>query len=253
LKNSQLQGFLLIKKPAGITSSACVQMIKHKIHGKVKIGHTGTLDTYATGLLIIAINRMATQHIGAFMKLDKSYIATSKMGQLTDSFDLNGEVVSETEWKHVTKDHLDEALAAFGTCYVQRPPIFSALKWGGVRVSELARSESKSAQELTMIVSSKEKLIHLYDKQLLEVTLPFFTIKAHVSHGTYIRAFINDLAQKVGTYATVHQLKRTHIGPFLLDEAVELHDLKNEEAIAKNIILIDTMMQRLKIYLPPKI
>lgn len=245
-KQDILEGFLLVKKPNGITSYQAIARLKRAIGKRMKIGHAGTLDMFASGLLIIGIGRKATRELEKFMKLDKRYIATGKLGQLTDTLDYTGERIHDEESPVITREQLQEVIASFGASYEQIPPIFSALKFEGYSLSDLARRKKKTEQELREIVAHKKRDITIYELKLTDFSPPYFSIEAYVSHGTYIRSLVNDIAQKVGTYATTHELARTQIGPFILSEAISTDDLDTVADIERNLIAIDVMLERIK-------
>lgn len=234
--NQLKSGFLLINKPAGITSFGCIKQIKRIIRQKIKIGHAGTLDPFATGLLIIAIGREATRMMPHIMTLEKTYIAKAKMGELTDTLDLTGTIIETKESKPISEKEILQALQSFGSAYEQIPPLYSALKHKGDPLYKLTREQKLSTEELLTITQQKKKLVHLYELELLSFEFPFFTIKARVSHGTYIRSLINDIATKLNSYATTYTLERTAIGKYSLEKATNLADIQTIEDIERNII-----------------
>lgn len=240
-------GFLLIRKPVDVTSTTCVTLIKKIIRNRnIKIGHTGTLDSFATGLLIIGIGRAATRHIAQIMELDKQYTATGQLGILTTTYDFTGTTISETAPPEINQENIMAAIKSFGSAYPQTPPIYSALKHNGKRLSSLARGTALSTDDLQKIASYKQRTIQLFNVQLTALTLPFFTIHAHVSHGTYIRSFVQDIAQRLDTNATTYQLERTHIGPFALGDAQPLDELTSIEAIMAHLIAPEIFLARLR-------
>lgn len=245
--NTALAGFLLVRKPTGVSSFFCVKRIKHILGKRAKVGHAGTLDSFATGLLIIAIDRTATRRIDELMQLDKVYVAQAKLGQLTDTLDFTGELL-EDESVSVTREQLEDAIASFGAEYLQTPPIFSALKVSGRRLSELARSGKKSAEELRAIARRKIRTVQLHKLELQKFEPPFFTVYAHVSHGAYIRTLMEDIAQKLGTHATTHELSREAIGPFTLERAIEMDSLDCQDAIQRNLLSLDQVFAKLNNY-----
>src|SRR5260221_7900651 len=184
-------GFLLINKPVGITSFSCVKYLKRILQQKIKIGHAGTLDPFATGLLIVALGREATRLISQIMVMEKTYVATGKCGELTDTLDHTGTIVETTDIIP-SEQNIRNAIALFGSSYEQIPPLYSALQHEGERLYSLARHNSMSTEELQKIAESKKRVVQLYDVQLLSYEPPYFTIQACVSHGTYIRTLIND-------------------------------------------------------------
>lgn len=243
----ELCGFLLVDKPNGRTSSDCVLEIRNIVGRKSRVGHAGTLDAFATGLLIIGVGRTATKNLSDIMTLDKIYHARAKLGQLTDTLDLTG-IVLEEQMPHISREQLDQAIKILGSGYKQTPPVYSALKHQGKALSRLARKEVLSAETLQKITEEKSRDINLYSCKLLDFTAPFFTIEAHVSHGTYIRSLMNDIARQCNTYATTHELRRLVIGPFSVDAAKPLRELNSIENIQNNIISVQAMQDMLSQY-----
>ncbi len=247
MEPEKIAGFLLINKPKDITSFTVVKRIQKLVGGrKIKVGHTGTLDPFATGLLIIAIDRRATKHIDQFLKLDKIYIAQGKLGELTDTLDYTGAVIQTSDASNVTNEGIQEAIKKMGSSYIQTPPIYAALKHKGQPLYKLARQKKLSVDELETIVQYKKREISLYELELLAFEPPFFTIKAHVSHGTYIRCLVNDIAQLVGSIATTYQLERTAIGPFTIEQAVDLEALATIEDVEKHLGSIESFLQQIQ-------
>ncbi len=226
-------------------------MVKHirQLMGKrIRVGHTGTLDPFATGLLIIAIDRTATKHIKHLLSLDKTYRASGKLGELTDSFDTEGTVLSRQEIDHLSHKDLQNAITSLGSSYNQKAPIYSALKYNGNRLCDLARSKQLTSEQLEAIAELKQREVILYNLELLELSLPFFTVKAHVSSGTYLRSLVNDIAKKAGTVATTYELERTAIGPFTLEHAYKLEQITSVDDIAQHCIPIIKVLEQLERY-----
>jgi len=231
---------LLINKPAGITSYGCIGYLKRIIRQKkVKIGHAGTLDPFATGLLIVAIGREATKLMSRIMTLEKTYVAKAKLGELTDTLDYTGTVIKTVEAPPISAEMLCNALLSFGSSYEQTPPLYSALKYQGDALYKLVRQKRLSEQELEEIAEQKKKIVQLYQLELLSYEFPFFTIKARVSHGTYIRSLVNDIAERVGSCATTYELERSAIGKFMLDASVDLYTLNTVEDINQHLIAVE--------------
>lgn len=241
MENNVISGFLLIDKPAGMTSTDCIRKIKRFLPRKTKIGHAGTLDRFATGLLLIAIGRSATKQLTQLKECDKTYVFTMKLGQATDTLDITGTILEEQSVEHVTEAIVCEALKSFGNSYLQIPPLYSALKHEGKRLSTIARNQQMSSQELENIVQTKVRNVILHSVTLEKCELPYITIKAHVSSGTYIRSLVRDIAQRMGTIAVTHQLRRTTIAQFMLENAMELDLMKSYGDIEKYIKKIDTI------------
>lgn len=238
-------GFLLINKPKDITSFGVVKRLQKIIGRKTKIGHTGTLDPFATGLLIIAIDRSATKHVDQFLKLDKVYIAQGKLGELTDTLDYTGMIIEVNNANNVDQASLETAIKKLGSSYTQTPPIYAALKHKGQPLYKLARQNKLSTKELTKITRAKQREVTLHALTLLTCKPPFFTIKAHVSHGTYIRSLVNEIAQLAGSVATTYELERTAIGPFNIEDAVDLDEIKNLENVKKFLQPVDSFLKQM--------
>jgi tRNA pseudouridine55 synthase len=239
-EQADVVGFLLVDKPNGMTSSDCVQEIRSLVNRKTRVGHAGTLDAFATGLLVLGIGRAATKKLSSIMTLDKTYEARARLGQLTDTLDITGRTVKQEEC-NLTRQQIEHAIASFGTGYKQIPPVYSALKYQGKALSRHARIESLGEDALSAIVQEKSRDIKIYSCELLDFQLPFFSIKARVSHGTYIRSFMNDIAEKCGSFATTHELRRTAIGPFDIKDALPLKVFKNADDIKDKLISLDEM------------
>ncbi len=238
-------GFILVNKPKDITSYGCVAYIKRVLDKRLKIGHAGTLDPYATGLLIIALNREATRHMNAFLTLDKRYRAEAKLGELTETYDCETVVMQTCPVEHITEQVLRQTIASFGTQYEQTPPFYSALMHEGKRLYELAREGKIPQDALERIVEKKRKMVKLYEMNIVSIDLPFFTIDARVSHGTYIRSLMQDIAVCAGSCATTYALERTEVGPFTLEQAVPLDDIKTAEDVAKHTVSVDDMLAQI--------
>lgn len=247
-----MTGFLLINKPRGLTSYNCVDHIKKIIKGDIKVGHAGTLDLFASGLLIIGIGYEATRHLG--MDLDKQYIAKGKLGVLTDTLDKSGIMVNTCSTSCADEESLRNAIKDFGKGYMQSPPVYSAIKHQGEPLYKLAREGKYPMKELLSIVQGKKKNVRLYNVELISCEGPFFTIKAHVSHGTYIRSLINDIAkhQFCKCVATTFELTRTQIGPFTLKNTLVLDEIKTVDYIEKNLLSIDTFLDKIHSYEKPE-
>lgn len=211
-------GFLLINKPAGISSHACIAQVKRTVGKKDKIGHAGTLDPFASGLLIVGIGRAYTKQLPLIMAYSKEYVAQGQLNLLTDTLDPTGAVV-RTENATISKEQLEDAIASFGNAYEQTPPIYSALKSGGKRLYRVAREGTLSPEELAKITAEKKRVVQLYEMSLIDFAFPHFTIRARVSRGTYIRSLVNDIAGRCNSCATTTSLIRTNSGPFSVNNA----------------------------------
>lgn len=235
----ELTGFLIINKPKDVTSYDCVRHIQNIIGHNIKVSHMGTLDPYATGVLIMGIGDKATKESQRFLTLDKEYIATAKLGELTDTLDYTGKIIKEENIEQLTRDQVQKGLDALGSEYLQQPPVYSALKYKGKPLYFYARHKKLTDAQLHDIVRMRVKFVSLYRLSLDDFDCPYFTLKAHVSHGTYIRSLVNDIALKIGTCATLYKLKRTKIGQYTIENAVHLENIKTVEDINLHIQAID--------------
>lgn len=222
-------GLLLLNKPDGITSFGAVARVK-RLAGEKRVGHTGTLDPMATGVLPILIGR-ATVLSQYLIDADKSYSATVRLGTVTDSGDITGNILSQ---KEVTVDNVEilKTLNAFLGKQMQTPPMFSAIKQNGVRMYELARrGESVEIPAREIEVFSLKQTSTIND-------LHEFNIDTTVSKGTYIRSLCRDIGEKLGCGATLTRLIRTRTAGFGIDKCVNLDDLTPEN-IADYILPCD--------------
>jgi tRNA pseudouridine55 synthase len=215
-KNS---GFLIINKPRGITSHDVIKKLREITNIK-KIGHSGTLDPLAEGLLILGIGREFTKKLNTLQKEDKEYIATLKLGEISDTFDKEGRI-KKLKIKNIPKkEEIERVLNTFLGQIEQIPPIFSAKKIGGKKSYQLARKG--------IIPKLKPQKVNIYEISLLAYDFPLLKIKIKCSHGTYIRSLANDIGEKLGFGAYLEELVRTKIGETSIDDAVQLSKLNPE-------------------------
>jgi tRNA pseudouridine55 synthase len=240
MQEINFSGILKINKPKGITSYDCIRHIKRILKTKTKIGHAGTLDPFASGLMLVCIGREATKSIDKILIQDKEYVVKAKLGELTDTLDLTGKILQTQPVKTVTAQELEKAIKALGSSYIQTPPIYSALKHEGTPLYELAREQKLEATALEKITQKKSRLVELYKIEILSIELPFFTFRTHVSKGTYVRSLANDIAQKMGLTATTYELTRTKIGNFILEDAVDLAELKTVDDVRRQMASVAT-------------
>ncbi len=219
-------GLLLLNKPEGITSFGAVGRIR-KLTGERRVGHTGTLDPMATGALPILIGR-AVKLSDYLICADKSYKASIRLGITTDTLDITGKVLSERQ-VDVTESEVDNVLKSFLGESAQIPPMFSAIKKDGVRLYSLARAGETvdiPPRNITVFSVSRDSDI---DRNFE------FTVNFSVSKGTYIRALVRDIGEKLGTGAVMTSLVRTKTAGFDISECVELQKL-NEDNISEYIL-----------------
>lgn len=245
-EQNNLEGFLLINKPKDISSFDCIRHIKKILKQKIKIGHTGTLDNFANGLLIICIGKAATKFSGTLTNLDKEYIVKAKLGELTDTLDNTGKVIEQIDINNLKISNLDikKAIEKLGKEYLQVPPIYSALKHEGTSLYKLARNKKLDTAQLEKIVEQKSKKVTLHEIELIDFETPFFTIKTTVSKGTYVRSLANDIAQILKIPATTYELERTKIGPFNIKESIELKNLQSIDDIKSHLIPIEKIKEK---------
>jgi tRNA pseudouridine55 synthase len=210
-------GIILIDKPEDITSYDVIRKLK-KVFKTGKIGHAGTLDPFATGLLVVAIGK-ATRILEYLSSKDKAYEFELRLGIKTDSFDITGKVIEENDFSYITKEKLEEVLDEFKGEILQVPPIFSAKKIKGERLYEKARRG-----EIINIPPSKVKI---HEIRLLDFKPPDAKIMAKVSKGTYIRSLVQDIGLKLGCGATTTKLRRIEVGKFNVKDSIPL-DKVNE-------------------------
>jgi len=215
----QKSGFILVNKPAGITSHDVVDRLR-EITGVRKIGQSGTLDPFATGLLILGIGREATRRLGEFLKKDKEYEAVIRLGAVSDTYDKDGKIEERNVKEFPSRGKVEETLKSFIGEIEQIPPAFSAKKIRGRKLYELARRGIK--------IEPKPHKVKIYNISLIEYKPPFLKTKVSCSSGTYIRSLANDIGSRLGCGAYLEELCRTRIGEYTLPEAVELERLAEE-------------------------
>lgn len=205
-----IDGLLIFDKEKGITSHDLVYKVRKKL-GIKKVGHTGTLDPMATGVLVISIGK-GTKTSDYILSSDKVYEAKIKLGVLTDSYDITGKILEE-ENVNFTEEEIKDALIKLTGKISQRPPIYSALKVKGKKLYEYAR-EGKD-------VEIKKRDVEIYKIELLDFNgKDEFKILTKVSKGTYIRSLANDLGRSLGTFGTLTELRRTRSGSFKIEDAI---------------------------------
>ncbi len=218
-RGRELDGVLLLDKPVGLSSNHALQRAKHAMDAR-KAGHTGTLDPFATGLLVCCMGR-ATKIAGSMLNADKGYLATLAFGQETDSGDLTGVVVSEApaDFSGVSEAALRDVLATFVGTQLQIPPMVSALKRDGKPLYEYARQG--------IVLEREPREITIRHIDLLSFSSTHAEIDVLCSKGTYIRTLAQDIGRILGCFAHLSALRRTMVGPFRLDDAVELAALQS--------------------------
>ena len=213
-----MNGVLNIFKPKGMSSFDAVRVVK-KVAGTGKVGHTGTLDPEATGVLPICIGR-ATKIIDYIMDSEKVYEVTLKLGIRTTTYDLDGEVLEERDPSHLTEEEILNSINSFKGEYSQIPPMYSALKQNGVRLYELARKGIE--------VERKGRLVNIYNLEDIKINNPYISMKVTCSKGTYIRSLCYDIGEKLGVFATMTQLNRAKTSVFSQEKSININELTKE-------------------------
>lgn len=213
---------LLINKPREWTSFDVVNKIRYSLRKyagikKIKVGHAGTLDPLATGLVIVCTGK-ATKEIDQYLGQEKRYVASIRLGATTPTLDMESEIDQTYPWEHVTEEKLKEVIEAFHGEIEQIPPVFSALKVNGRKAYDLARK----GQEVEM----KARLITIHEMQLIESNLPDFKVDVTCSKGTYIRALARDLGKSLDSGAFLTGLERTQIGDFDLSMSQTIEEFE---------------------------
>ncbi len=234
----QLHGLLLINKPAGLSSVDVLRQLKWVLGWNTKMGHAGTLDPFATGLLIVCLGR-GTKLVPLLMDVSKGYGVVARFGQLTDTLDKTGRLLSEQLVPQSFDELVKEAIKLLGGQYKQIPPVFSALKHEGAPLYHLAREQLLDEGALQDLAESKARWVIIYKLLIDSIERPRLSFSCEVSKGAYIRSLADDLAQKVGLRATTEELCRTFIGPFLVGSAHELESLKNRQCVEKALIDVE--------------
>lgn len=211
-----INGVINLYKPPDITSHRAVKKVQ-AILGARKAGHAGTLDPFAEGVLLVCLNS-ATRIVQYLMELKKEYIVEFQLGMETDTFDITGRVIRETDPSGISESQLRDVLSGFQGEILQTPPAYSAVKKGGVPLYKLARKGIE--------VKAEPRRVFIEEIGLLNFNPPCAIIKVRCSKGTYVRSLVKDIGRELGVGATVRSLKRTAIGDFKADAAVGFEELK---------------------------
>lgn len=229
-----IHGIINVYKEKGFTSHDVVAKLRG-IVGQKKIGHTGTLDPDATGVLPVCLGK-ATKLCDLLTDKNKTYEAVLLLGKTTDTQDITGEVLEEKSTEALTEEKVREAIEGFIGDYEQIPPMYSALKVNGKKLYELAR-EGK-------VIERKARPVKILDIQILEIDLPKVRMEVSCSKGTYIRTLCHDIGEKLGCGGCMESLIRTRVSTFRIEDAKtldEIETLKQEEKLAELLVPIDAM------------
>lgn len=235
--DESIDGVLCVDKAPGMTSHDVVGIVRRAL-GTKKVGHSGTLDPLATGLLLITVGR-GTKIQDLLMSEDKEYAGTMKLGEVTDSQDSDGEVTETKPVPELGAGEIDAAFAKYHGDFYQMPPMVSAIKKDGVPLYKLAR-QGKT-------VEREPRFVHVYAHQILALRLPEIDFRVVCSKGFYVRTYANDIGQELGCGAHLRVLRRTKSGRFTVDGAITVEELKTlprEEVRARVMSLPDVSRLR---------
>lgn len=231
-----MNGAIIINKEKGMTSRDVVNRL-NKIFNTKKIGHIGTLDPMATGVLVCLIGKY-TKLCDILVNHDKEYLASFKLGVLTDTLDITGNILDSKDYD-VSIDDVRRVIQSFEGSYLQEVPIYSAVKVNGKKLYDYARSEKE--------IELPKRKVNIYSIDLIDYKDGIVTIKTKVSKGTYIRSLVRDIAERLGTYGTLVSLERTCLDKFNISAAYLLDDVKSgnykllnvEDLLSCKIIEVD--------------
>ncbi len=214
------EGYIaVIDKPLYWTSADVVRKIKYALrrcgYRKIKVGHAGTLDPLATGVLLVCIGR-ATKLVDALQAEEKEYVAELKFGATTPSYDREHTIDHTYPWRHITREGLEQALTSLTGERLQSPPLYSAKKVEGLRAYEIARAGET--------VELRQSLINIYEMQIERCELPDMTLRVRCSRGTYIRSLAHEIGCEVQSGAFLTSLRRTRSGGFTVENGWQLED-----------------------------
>ena len=233
-----MDGIINVYKEKGFTSHDVVAKLRGILHQK-KIGHTGTLDPEAEGVLPVCLGK-ATKVCDLLTNKDKTYRAVCQLGVSTDTQDMTGEILQTADCSGVTREALQEVLCGFTGNQLQIPPMYSALKVNGKKLYELAR-EGKT-------VERKARPVKIFDIQIEKMELPEVTMTVSCSKGTYIRTLCHDIGAKLSVGGCMKELLRTKVGQFELSESLtldELQKLKEEDRLAEAVLPVEEVFKEL--------
>ncbi len=210
-----MEGVIVVNKPPGITSHDVVGFIRRKFKMR-RVGHAGTLDPLATGVLVMLLGK-STKLFDRFVAFDKSYRATLRLGTKTTTADIMGQVIEEKSFSGITRSRVEEVFRGFVGDIEQKPPMVSAVKYQGQRLYKIAR-EGKSVERAL-------RKVRVDEVRLLSFALPEVEFFMACSKGTYVRQLAEDVGEVLGCGACISQIERTRVGPFDIKDAVKLEDL----------------------------
>jgi tRNA pseudouridine55 synthase len=219
MRLQEIDGVLLIDKESGMTSHDVVALVRRRL-GIKKVGHCGTLDPLATGLLLIVLGR-GTKIQDLLMAEDKEYVGTMRLGVSTDSQDADGEITDTRPVPQLTDANIEEAFAKYDGDFYQMPPMVSAIKQGGVALYKLAR-QGKT-------VEREPRFVHVFAHEILKTSMPDIDFRVVCSKGFYVRTYAHDIGESLSCGSHLSSLRRTKSGRFTLERAITVQDLRDEE------------------------
>ncbi len=219
-KSSPFEGLIVpIDKPAGITSFGVVRRIRGAT-GVKRVGHAGTLDPFAEGVLVVGIGRSATRRLGEYLRQEKEYVGRVVLGVVTDTYDPTGKVVENNPYAPPDERRVCEVLRGFRGMIEQIPPLYSAVKVGGQRLYKAARKG--------LAVEREPRRVEVKRIELVQMRKDGFDIRVVCSHGTYIRTLAYDIGRALGCGAHLGKLVRTRVGRFTRERALNLNEFISE-------------------------
>lgn len=227
-----MNGILLVDKPPGITSHDAVDYIREKTAMR-RIGHTGTLDPAATGLLVLCLGH-ATRLSEHLTGLDKTYEGAMRLGIITDSYDLDGTIQETHSVPPLEIETIHEACATFTGQLMQVPPMVSAVKVGGERLYKRARKGQ--------VVERPPRPVTIHEFEAIAYTPPDVQIRVKCTRGTYVRSLCHEVGQHLGCGAVLASLRRTYVGHFAVADALALHKFKNRHDVESRLLPIDNAL-----------
>ena len=238
-----INGVINVYKEKGFTSHDVVAKLRGIVKQK-KIGHTGTLDPDATGVLPVCLGN-ATKLCDMLTDKSKEYVTTMRLGFCTDTQDISGEVLFTKEVS-VSEEEVKEAVLSFVGTYDQIPPMYSALKVNGKKLYELAREGVE--------IERKARSIEIFEIEIMDISLPDITMRVHCSKGTYIRTLCHDIGEKLGCFGTMVELERTKVAGFLLKNAYKLSEIEKlvrEDKIGEILTSTEDMFEYVSVRVAP--
>lgn len=227
-----MNGIINVYKPEGITSFDVVRVIK-KVANTSKVGHTGTLDPLAKGVLPICIGK-GTKLVDYIMEGNKVYKAQLKLGEITDTYDREGKILESKSYSKLTEKKIIEVMSSFKKQYDQIPPMYSALKVNGQRLYDLARKGIE--------VERKGRPVTIYEVEILNIDIPFVDFRVKCSKGTYIRSICYDIGEELGCGAYMTKLEREASGAFNIENSIKLENLTCDN-FSENLISMEDALK----------